>query len=265
MISSPWGDLMSDLLVKKRHAVILCLMVIVLICIWYLVSDRADLQYVASDDISKPQVRMMAYGNYKVREFLEKAIQNFEERDPSFSVSLEVVPSSFNQNYFAITGYIPDYEHKLLLEFAAEDPPDLFFLPPARGEKYRESGALLDISPYINSDITQYGLQVGPRLLCIAQGTEKVSESVALLKFLHNYTFEFENEFKAAFLEESRKCQITMEYIRSSARRFLKMWNQLALSKNLDKLIVFPSFLRKITKVGVIIYQRKSGPGLSVW
>lgn len=266
MISSPWGDLMSDLLVKKRYAVILCLMVIVLICIWYLVSDRADLQYVASADISKPQVRMMAYGNYKVREFLEKAITNFEERDPSFSVSLEVVPSSFNQNYFAITGYIPDYEHKLLLEFAAGDPPDLFFLPPARGEKYRESGALLDISPYINSDIPQYGLQVGPRLLCIAQGTEKVSESVALLKFLHNYTFEFENEFKAAFLEESRKMpDYDGNILEAPLEDFLKMWNQLALSKNLDKLIVFPSLFEENNKGwGYNFYQRKSGPGLSV-
>ena len=257
---------MGDLLVRKRYAVILCLMVIVLICIWYLISNQADHLDVASDNISKPQTRMMAYGNYKVREFLEEAIRAFEEQDPSFSISLEVVPSSFNQNYFAITGYIPDYEQKLLLEFAAGDPPDVFFIPKARGEIYRESGALLDISPYINSDIPQYGLQVGMDLLGIAQGTKNASESIALLKFLHNYTFEYENEFKAAFLDESRKMpDYDGNILEASLEDFLKMWNQVALSKNLDKLIVFPSlFMETEEGWSYNFYQRESGPGLWV-
>lgn len=250
---------------KKRYVIILLVLCIVVICIWYFASDQ-DSQHVASDVVSKTQVRMMTFGSYKVREFLEEAIRDFEAQDPKFSVSLEVVPSSFDLNFFSMTGYVPDFEQKLLLEFAAGDPPDLFFLPPARGEIYRESGALLDISHYMGFDHQQYGLMVGPQLLCIAQGTEKVTESVALLKFLHSYTFEYKDEFEAAFLEESRKMPGDFENVlESSLQDFMKMWNQLVLNKNLDKLIVFPHlFIEDDRGWAYNFAQHESGPALWV-
>ena len=136
---------------KKRYVVISFVLCIAVVFIWYFTSYKKPM-IVTSGDVVESRLRMMVYGSYKVKEFLKEAIRDFEEQNPTFSVSLEVVPSLFNQNYFNMTGFIPDYEHKLLLEFAAEDPPDLFFLPPSRAEIYRESGALLDISPYIGSN-----------------------------------------------------------------------------------------------------------------
>ncbi len=250
---------------KKRYAIILFIVSITLICFWYFASDQ-DSQYVASDAVSKPKVRMMAYGSYKVKEFLEEAIKDFEEQDQPFYVSLEVVPSSFNQNYFNMTGFIPDYEQKLLLEFAAGDPPDLFFLPPSRGEIYRESGALVDISPYIGSDKPQYGLQVGQQLACIAQETDKVSESMTLLKFLYNYTFEYKDKFEATFIEESLRMPGDYENVlEAPLEDFMKMWNQLVLNKKLDKLIVFPRlFTENDMGWAHNFYQHESGPALWV-
>jgi ABC-type glycerol-3-phosphate transport system substrate-binding protein len=129
-----------------RIALVACWIVICVAVI--LIALTRSTSDAVSESPTKPKLRLMAFGNYKVKEFLQEAVGKFEEElEPSFVVQLEVIPTSFDMDYYNITGYIPGYEQLLLAEFAAGDPPDLFFLPPAREEIYKKSGALLDISP----------------------------------------------------------------------------------------------------------------------
>ncbi|MFY9451948.1 MAG: hypothetical protein WAQ09_09445 [Bacillota bacterium] len=247
---------------KRLGAVLLVLWIAVSIVLLVFAYTRERPEDAASSVPEKPKVRLMAYGNYKVNEFLNDALAKFYEQDPPFVVELEVIPTGFDMDYFSMTGYIPGYEQRLLAEFAAGDPPDLFYLPPARGEVYRTSGALLELSEYTGSELEHYGLMVGPSLLAIAHNTQMADEAIQLLIFLHDYTYQFEEEFRAAFLEESLKMPGDVDdLLSSSVDDFLKMWNQLALSKNLEQLVVFPALFREMEEgFGYTFYVYEIAP-----
>ena len=99
---------------KRLGAVLLVLWIAVSIVLLVFAYTRERPEDAASSVPEKPKVRLMAYGNYKVNEFLNDALAKFYEQDPPFVVELEVIPTGFDMDYFSMTGYIPGYEQRLL-------------------------------------------------------------------------------------------------------------------------------------------------------
>ena len=198
-------------------------------------------------------LRVAAYGNYKVNEFFNEAIDEYLELNPKIRVVYQVAPIPIEARYFQDTGFVPGYEHRLLAEFSAGDPPDIFYIPKGRGLLWYENGALIELNEYldmpkaIDSKKAIYGITVGVGFAGIASKTQNPAESFRLLKFLGDYWEEHQIKFEEAVRKETEKITLPGSGLDGTVEEFMLIWNQVALTMNRDDLFLIP---RPLVEVG---------------
>ncbi len=201
-------------------------------------------------------LRVAAYGNYKVNEFFNEAIDEYLELNPKIKVVYHVAPIPIEARYFQDTGFVPGYEHRLLAEFSSGDPPDSFYIPKERGLLWYENGAFIELNEYldmpkaIDSKNAIYGIPVGVGFAGIASKTQNPAESFRLLKFLGDYWEEYQIKFEEAVRKETEKITLPGSGLDGTVEEFMLIWNQVALTMNRDDLFLIPRPLDEVGRFG---------------
>ncbi|NLG80627.1 MAG: extracellular solute-binding protein [Firmicutes bacterium] len=88
-------------------------------------------------------LRLSMWGDPEEQQRVEEAAKAFEAANPGVEVEVEAAPA------MQIAGGITAYEQKLIVLIAAQDAPDIMYLPRERYGFYAEKGALLNLEPFI--------------------------------------------------------------------------------------------------------------------
>lgn len=88
-------------------------------------------------------LRISIWGDLQEQKRVEDAVKSFEAANPGINVEIEAVPA------VQIAGGITAYEQKLIVLIAAQDAPDVMYLPRDRYQFYAEKGAVLNLAPFI--------------------------------------------------------------------------------------------------------------------
>ncbi|MEW6228432.1 MAG: extracellular solute-binding protein [Bacillota bacterium] len=88
-------------------------------------------------------LRISIWGDVQEQKRVEDAVKGFEAANPGVNVDIEAVPA------VKIAGGITAYEQKLIVLIAAQDAPDVMYLPRDRYQFYAEKGAILNLEPFI--------------------------------------------------------------------------------------------------------------------
>ncbi len=201
-------------------------------------------------------LRLAAYGNYKVNDFFDEAINEYMELNPKIRVVYHIAPVAIEAKYFQDTGFVPGYEHRLLAEFSVGDPPDIFFIPKGRGLLWYENGALIELNEYldmpkaIDSKYAIYGITVGVGFAGISSKTKDLAESFKLLQFLGDYWEEYQRKFAVAVKEEAEGIALPGSGLDGTVEEFMLIWNQVALTMNRDDLFLMPKPLHEAGAYG---------------
>lgn len=102
-------------------------------------------------------LRLSIWGDPHEQQRVEEAVKSFEAANPGVRVEVETAPA------MQIAGGITAYEQKLIVLIAAQDAPDVMYLPRERYEFYAEKGALVNLEPFIEE--SGDGVRPGPELL----------------------------------------------------------------------------------------------------
>lgn len=96
------------------------------------------------------KLRVYAFGPRSEELYLENVLEDFTEKQKDLQADLRVAPLPPPEQQ---TGdFVSGYEYLLLADFAASDPPDVFFLTKGRIPAYIENKALLELSPYLSKN-----------------------------------------------------------------------------------------------------------------
>jgi|GEM_PF-1440650 len=88
-------------------------------------------------------LRLSIWGDIQEQRTVEDIVKAYEVSNPGVKVEVEAAPAT------QIAGGITAYEQKLIVLMAAQDAPDVMYLPRDRYEFYAEKGALVDLGPFI--------------------------------------------------------------------------------------------------------------------
>ncbi|MGE5594057.1 MAG: ABC transporter substrate-binding protein [Betaproteobacteria bacterium] len=88
-------------------------------------------------------LRLSIWGDLQEQRMVEDIVKAYEASNPGVTVEIEAAPA------MQIAGGITAYEQKLIVLMAAQDAPDVMYLPRDRYEFYAEKGALVDLEPFI--------------------------------------------------------------------------------------------------------------------
>ena len=104
-------------------------------------------------------LRLSMWGDPQEQRRVEDAAKSFEAENPGVQVEVETAPA------MQIAGGITAYEQKLIVLIAAQDAPDVMYLPRDRYEFYAEKGALVNLDPFINENERSGEAALDPGLL----------------------------------------------------------------------------------------------------
>lgn len=193
-----------------------------------------------NQNTDKVSIRLAAYGSYKMSLFLQDAVAMFNDQYPKIQVKIEVAPIPLEAQSLANTGFIPGYEHRLLAEFAANDSPDVFFIPPSRAGLYRVNGALIELSTCMNKPDDIYGVMVGNGFAGISSQTKHLHEASLLLGFLEKYTDDYSMQSRQKTLDKAAYDFADIGGLDGTLEDFIATWNFVVMSKHCEDLIFFP-------------------------
>lgn len=184
-------------------------------------------------------IRVYAFGNRSEEIYLENTLNDYMDNHPEIQTNLRVAPLPPPTQ---LTGdFVSGYENLLLGEFAAQDPPDVFYLNKGRVPAYIENKALLNLRPYLPKEYIK-SLQLDPDepiyalpyfqeiQLVAAFSCENPQETVDLLFDLSNHRIALETKLAT---EAANKAALALEDgagILDDPESLYDIWNNLALS-----------------------------------
>lgn len=196
-------------------------------------------------------LRLFAFGPRSEELYLEELINSFNDskKDDQTKVSFRVVPLPPPDQQ---TGeFVSGYENLLLADFAATDPPDVFYLNKGRVPNYIENKALLDLSPYLSEEYKSenqlplnepiYALPYYQNIQLVASfSTKNPEKTVELLSYISkNRTTK---EVLAAQLASEKATKAALEGAgildRVRDEVLYELWNNLALSYQNKEILI---------------------------
>lgn len=197
-----------------------------------------------------------AYGNYKEEEYLKEVLTDFMQEYPGIAVTYEIAPVAIEIASQFESGHIPGYEQKLLGNFAANDPPDLFYVPKARAQLYIDHNALLNLNPLLpnprQTNSPQYVIVKGDVSIGISSKTKYPNEAFNLLLFIQNDWSKQLADIKSKMIESGIKGLIATN-VWDSIENFETNWNALTLTMNKEELVLWHEPIYNDQKI--IIYS----------
>lgn len=211
----------------------------VLYCIMVILFIGSSIIMAATNE-GKIVLRLAAYGSYRMSTFLEDSVLAFNELYPDIYVEIDVALVPLAAQSMVNTGFILGYEHRLLVEFAANDSPDVFFVPPSRGGLYRENGELIELSTLMNKLDDIYTVKVGNGNAGISSQTKHVYEASLLLEFLEKYSIDYSARSKQETLDRAAYDLVDISGLDGTVDDYIVTWNFIIMAKNCEDLIFFP-------------------------
>ena len=185
------------------------------------------------------KLRVYAFGSRSEELYLENVLKNFSEKYKELQAELRVAPLPPPEQQ---TGdFVSGYEYLLLADFAASDPPDVFFLNKGRIPAYIENKALLDLSPYLTSSDKKlfqlsnnkpiYALPYFQEIQVVAAfSTKNPEKSSELLLYLAKSRLQKEAEEAEEALKRLQKATEEGAGILDRPEMLYDIWNNLAFS-----------------------------------
>lgn len=136
----------------KKSTKYIGIVFIVLIIIFAFSSVRGKKKETTADN--SINLRVYAFGSISEERYLEEILENFSNKHTNINAELRTTPTPPPK--YQTGDFVSGYENLLLADFAAQDPPDIFYLNKGRVAVYVENGALLDLSPYLTKEYLEY-------------------------------------------------------------------------------------------------------------
>lgn len=198
------------------------------------------------DKEDKINLRVSGYGGYLEEDYLKEIKEEYENINPSIRIILEISPASIEDMSFK-SGFIPNYEQRILADYAANNSPDIFYIPPGRIRRYAEAEALLNVQPFLDEEYSElsrnieggtFAISRGSITLGISSKTKYPEEAFKLLDYIYKDYQKRLEEIRANAIKQAAKFLLPESGLESSDA-FQLTWNAYAVAMNRSDLVLW--------------------------